>query len=79
MVLHDEIAETAYELFETRGRVTGWDLDDWLNAEQIVFGRHAGQELEEPEEELGLAAFAVVGEGKVPYEESDEPMNEEMS
>jgi hypothetical protein len=30
------IATKAYELYEQRGRVDGYDLDDWLNAEAIV-------------------------------------------
>lgn len=50
MKLHDEIAEAAYELFEARGRVHGFDLNDWLNAERFVLARHAGQEIEEPED-----------------------------
>jgi hypothetical protein len=50
MNLHEEIAKVAYELFESRGCVHGWDLDDWLEAERIVLARHAGQEIEEPED-----------------------------
>lgn len=79
MNLHDEIAEVAYTLHEARGCCHGWDFDDWLNAERIVFARHAGQEMEEPEEEEGLEAFASVGAKKVPYDETEEPVNEEMS
>jgi hypothetical protein len=51
MNLHDEIAAVAYELYQARECVAGRALDDWLNAEQIVLARHAGQEIEEPEEE----------------------------
>jgi len=50
MNLRDEIAEVAYELFESRGCVAGCDLDDWLSAERIVLSRHAAQEIEEPED-----------------------------
>jgi hypothetical protein len=50
MNLHDEIAVVAYELYETRGCIHGFDLDDWLAAERIVLAVHAGQEIEEPEE-----------------------------
>jgi len=53
MTIHDEVAVVAYELFETRGRIPVRAFDDWLDAEQIVFARHAGQDLEEPEEEDG--------------------------
>ena len=31
--LYDSIARRAYEFFEGRGRVNGFDLDDWLRAE----------------------------------------------
>ena len=51
MNLHEEIARVAYELCQSRGCVPRRDLDDWLEAERIVLARHAGQELEEPEEE----------------------------
>jgi hypothetical protein len=30
----DEIARLAYHFYETRGRLDGHDLDDWLSAEQ---------------------------------------------
>ena len=30
----DEIARLAYQLYETRGRQDGQDLDDWLAAER---------------------------------------------
>ncbi|HLE09320.1 MAG TPA: DUF2934 domain-containing protein [Thermodesulfobacteriota bacterium] len=32
----DEIAKTAYELFEKSGRVHGRDVENWLEAERIV-------------------------------------------
>lgn len=83
MNLHEEIAETAYELYESRGCIHGCDLDDWLEAERIILSRHAGQEIEEPEEvdlleeiadmekEKIEEATTVVEkiEGKVPYDE----------
>ncbi len=34
--LEDEIRRRAYELYEQRGRVDGYDLDDWLQAEAEV-------------------------------------------
>ena len=77
MNLHDEIAAVAYELFESRDCVHGCDLDDWLNAERMVLGHHAGQEMEEPEEEETSEEMAGV---KAPIERTDEePYNEEMS
>ncbi|MDE3052201.1 MAG: DUF2934 domain-containing protein [Nitrospirota bacterium] len=32
------IATKAYELYEQRGRIDGYDLDDWLKAEAIING-----------------------------------------
>ncbi|MDA8156740.1 MAG: DUF2934 domain-containing protein [Actinomycetota bacterium] len=86
MDLHDEIAAVAYELFEARGCVDGLALDDWLNAENIVLARHAGQEIEEPEEEEGEAvsfgeefAAAGVGAGTRKTDEAEESYPEGMS
>jgi hypothetical protein len=81
MNLHDEIAQVAYELFEARTCIHGCDLDDWLNAERMVLGRHSGQEMEEPEEDENSEETPTV---KVPIERTDaeengETYNEEMS
>ena len=34
--IRHRIAETAYELYEQRGREDGFDVDDWLEAKAIV-------------------------------------------
>ena len=34
--LNEMISKTAYELYEKRGSVPGYDFDDWLEAEKIV-------------------------------------------
>ena len=34
--LKDEIAQRAYELYEARGYVDGFDVEDWLQAEQEI-------------------------------------------
>lgn len=34
---HHEVARLAYELFEKRGGCPGYELEDWLEAERIVF------------------------------------------
>lgn len=39
--LYDEVVKVAYDLHEKRGRVHGYDLDDWLEAERIVLERYA--------------------------------------
>jgi hypothetical protein len=31
---HDEIAQVAFSLYESRGRQDGHDIEDWLRAEQ---------------------------------------------
>ena len=36
--LHDRIAQKAYELYEKRGRLPGWELQDWLEAESTIRG-----------------------------------------
>lgn len=82
MNLHDEIAAVAYDLFEIRGYIHGCDLDDWLDAEEIVLSGHAGQEMEEPEEDSTPYTAPVTatrpGEG-TDNGEDGEPYNEEMS
>ena len=65
MNLHDEIATAAYELYEARGCVRGCDLDDWLEAERITLFRHAGQEIEEPEDVDLLEEIADMEKEKI--------------
>jgi hypothetical protein len=36
--LQDEIARRAYELYEARGYVDGFDIEDWLQAEEDIAG-----------------------------------------
>ena len=38
---HDEIAQLAYSLYESRGRQEGHQLEDWLNAEQELIRHYA--------------------------------------
>ena len=78
MNLHDEVATVAYELFKSRGCIPVRDLDDWLDAERIVLARHAGQEIEEPEEEDGPEETAEVKKTKA-SEESDAEENQEAA
>ena len=37
----EEIARVAYELFERRGRLDGYDRQDWLEAERLVRQRRS--------------------------------------
>lgn len=65
MNVHEEIPRVAYELFESRGRVHGYDLDDWLKAERKVLGQHSGQEIEEPEDVDISEELAAIEEEKM--------------
>ena len=38
---HDEIAQLAYCLYESRGRQDGHDIEDWLRAEQELVRHYA--------------------------------------
>ena len=38
---HDEIAQLAFSLYESRGRQDGHDVEDWLRAEQELVRRCA--------------------------------------
>ncbi len=38
---YDDTVRIAYDLYEKRGRVHGYDVEDWLEAERIVLERHA--------------------------------------
>jgi hypothetical protein len=45
--IYDEIVMVAYDLYERRGRVHGYDLEDWLEAERIVLERHTKEIFQE--------------------------------
>ncbi len=36
--LHEKIAKRAYEIFQARGGVHGYHLDDWFQAEKEILG-----------------------------------------
>jgi len=38
---HDEIAQLAYSLYESRGRQEGHQMEDWLRAEQELVHHYA--------------------------------------
>jgi hypothetical protein len=59
--LQDEIAMVAYELYEKSGYIEGLAFDNWLEAERLVIARHAGQEIEEPEETTVIEEIEVKG------------------
>lgn len=42
--LHERIAEQAYALYERRGQCHGNDLDDWLEAEQMILSESNANE-----------------------------------
>jgi hypothetical protein len=39
--LHDEIAIVAYTLFQNSGRLHGYDVENWLEAEKMVMEAYA--------------------------------------
>jgi hypothetical protein len=42
-IVREQIEKKAYELWEQRGRVHGHDVEDWLNAAQMVLDEAAAQ------------------------------------
>ena len=43
--IEESIRRRAYELYEERGRVDGFALDDWLQAEAEILGKQRGQKV----------------------------------
>ena len=43
--IEERIRRRAYELYEERGRVDGFALDDWLQAEAEILGKQKGQKV----------------------------------
>ena len=43
--IEERIRRRAYELYEERGRVNGFALDDWLQAEAEILGKQKGQKV----------------------------------
>ncbi|MBI5846407.1 MAG: DUF2934 domain-containing protein [Nitrospirae bacterium] len=41
MSYQDEVEKIAYELYEASGRISGRDLDNWIEAEHIVARKYA--------------------------------------
>lgn len=39
LLLHEEIAKKAYELYELNGREDGKHIEHWLEAEKLVTGK----------------------------------------
>lgn len=53
--LFDAIAKRAHEIFESKGRVRGHDLDNWLQAETELFGQTLVSVKDSPESLTVLA------------------------
>jgi len=71
MNLYEEIARTAYELYEKSGCINGRDFENWIDAERIVLTRHASQDMEEPEGEEPL----TMEEGLIEEVEATAPVH----
>ena len=46
-MVREQIAKKAYELWEQGGRVHGHDVEDWMNAAQMVLDESATQKSQE--------------------------------
>ncbi len=87
-IMHDEMVAVATELHRVkRSHGRRYDRNDWRDAEEIVLLKHAGQDIEEPEEEEDEHFFEGIALGmkketfsprKVSAEE-EVYVNEEMS
>ena len=92
MTMYEEMVAVAKEMHKVKGgRGHGYNRGDWRDAEELVLLKHAGQDIEEPEEEederffekLTLAmkkeTFAPRKERGAGTEEEGTYVNEEMS
>jgi hypothetical protein len=43
--IEERIRRRAYELYEQRGRIEAFALDDWLQAEAEILGKQKGQKV----------------------------------
>ena len=39
-MFYEEVKKVAYDMYESRGRIHGYDMEDWLEAEMIVQKRY---------------------------------------
>jgi hypothetical protein len=46
----DDIAQRAYAIYEQRGRVPGYDLNDWLQAERELINHDKGRNTDRRDE-----------------------------
>jgi len=44
--MNDEIARIAYAIYEKGGRMNGYDIDNWLEAERIVLAQNSKKQEE---------------------------------
>jgi HSP20 family protein len=70
-MLHESISQRAFDIFETRGRTHGHDLDDWLRAEAELF-QTLRLDLTESDDALGISV-EVPGFGARELEVGVEP------
>ena len=50
----------AYQLYEQRGRQSGHDVEDWLQAEAEVFGKKTGASAEKNESDFASGACSCL-------------------
>ena len=44
--MNDKIARIAYAIYEKGGRMNGYDIDNWLEAERIVLAHNSKKQAE---------------------------------
>jgi hypothetical protein len=62
--LYEETVKTAYDLYEKRGRLDGYDLEDWLEAERIVLERRQVKLHQKPVADVSGKARKSAGKAK---------------
>ncbi len=63
MKVHEEFEKVAYGLYEKSGRIDGYDLNHWIEAEQIVA---AWDEDQQEKKEPGSAVASEKGPARKP-------------
>jgi HSP20 family molecular chaperone IbpA len=72
--LNDRITKRAYEIFERRGRILGFDLDDWLMAEKELVWKPSVELTEKGDELVVVAALSGVDPKHIQIEATPEDL-----
>jgi len=72
--LNERITKRAYEIFERRGRILGFELDDWLAAEKELVWKPSVQLTEKGNELVLVAALSGVDPKDIQIEATPEDL-----